>query len=162
LPPMYCFTVLSMPNDTALPSRSSKARDRGHPALRLLRYGDLDGGLSRGRQRAQPLRRQIFEHAFAATFAAVTRLAIAAETAGSVELVGTVDPDDARFDLRGEVERDVDVLAPHTGGETVDSVVGELDRFSGVRKVIATKTGPKISSCTTVAAGCTSVSNVGG
>ena len=44
------------------------------------------------RQRVQPLRRQVFEHAFASAFAPIAGFAIAAEAAGGVELVGASSP----------------------------------------------------------------------
>ena len=86
-------------------------------------------GLIGGAERQ--LRGKIFEHAFAAALAAEAALAIAAEAAGGVEHVGAVDPDDAGLELRRDMQREVDVLAPHRGGEAVARVVGELDRFLG-------------------------------
>ncbi len=48
--------------------------------------------LARSRQRVQPLRRQILQHPLAPAFAPVARFAIAAESAGRVELVGRSSP----------------------------------------------------------------------
>ena len=59
----------------------------------------------------QPFGHQVFVHAFSAAFATVAGLAVAAEAAGGVEHVGAVHPADARFNLRGYVERHIDVLA---------------------------------------------------
>ena len=74
---------------------------------------------------------EIFEEAFAAALAAVAAFAIAAETATGVEKVCAVDPDYACFDLRSDVEGDVDALAPDAGGQAVSGVVGELNGFGG-------------------------------
>ena len=119
---MYCLTVRSI--------LELEATTAGRESGVLVRsFDDLHGVLGSGRQRVQPLGRQVFEHALASAFASVARFAIAAEAAGGVELVGAVDPDHSGFDLRGEVERDVDVLAPDAGGETIDGVVGQLRGF---------------------------------
>src|SRR5204862_4166137 len=65
------------------------------------------------------------------TLPAEPGLAIPAEPGGGVEQVRTVDPHDARFDLRRNVEREVDVLRPDARRESVRRIVGELDRFGG-------------------------------
>ena len=78
------------------------------------------------RQRMQPLRRQVLQHALASAFAAVSGFAIAAESACCVELVGTIHPHHARLHLRSQVQRDVDVLAPDARRQPVHSVVGQL------------------------------------
>ncbi len=87
------------------------------------------GGGADGAGLAKPCGLEIFEQAFAAAFAAVTAFAIAAESASGVEEIGTVDPDDAGFDLRGDLESDVEAFAPNTGGKAVNRVVGELNGF---------------------------------
>ena len=74
--------------------------------------------------------RKVFDTCPRARLRGRSRFAVAAEAAGGVEHVGAVDPDDAGLDLRRDVEREVDVLAPHDGGEAVAGVVGELDRFA--------------------------------
>jgi hypothetical protein len=84
------------------------------------------GCRSGGRQSGQPFRRQIFEHALASAFAAITGFTIAAESAGCVELVGGVHPDHASLDLGSQIERNVNVLAPDAGRESVHRVVGQL------------------------------------
>ena len=58
----------------------------------------------------------VFEQSLFAAFAAEAGFAVAAEAARGVEQVGAVDPDSAGLDLRGEVECQVDVLAPDAGG----------------------------------------------
>src|SRR5690606_27015089 len=62
-------------------------------------------------------------------FATEAALAITAEAAGRIEHVGAVDPDDARLQLRRDMQRNVDVLAPNRGGEAVAGVVGKLHRL---------------------------------
>src|SRR5690606_16482608 len=64
-------------------------------------------------------RLQIFAHAFRAAFAPEAAFAIAAETAGGVEHVGAVDPDDAGLEARGRFQCPVDVLAPDGSREPV-------------------------------------------
>src|ERR1043165_1298730 len=65
----------------------------------------------------------VFPHAFSPTFAPETRLAIATKPRGGIEQVGRVHPHHARLDLGRDVEREVDVLRPHAGGQAVGRVV---------------------------------------
>src|SRR5690349_17641576 len=78
----------------------------------------------------EPRRFKVFEQPFAATFAAEAAFAIAAEAAGGVEQIRAVDPNHACFQLCGNVQRNVDALAPDAGSETVDGVIGELNGFA--------------------------------
>ena len=113
--------------------------------------------------RLEPRWLQIFQQAFPAALAAVAAFAIAAESAGGVEQVGAIDPDHAGFDLRRNVQRNVDALAPHAGGEAVHRVVGQFDRFGwACGKSWRPAPGPKISCCATIDVGCTLLSKVGG
>ena len=75
---LHCAIDSEKPARTANPSSSSGAAS-WRPSPRL-------------RQRVQPLRRQIFQHALASAFAPVARFAIAAESARRVELVGASSP----------------------------------------------------------------------
>src|SRR5580704_15509748 len=68
----------------------------------------------------EPRGLQIFEEALSAAFASVTALAVSTESAGSVEQVRAVHPDDTGFELRGHLQGDVDVLAPDAGCQTID------------------------------------------
>ena len=100
--------------------------------LRLLRCVP-NRGRGRGKQCGsilEPRRLQIFQQAFPAALAAESALAVAAETAGSVEQVRAVHPDDPSFQLRGNMQCHVDVLAPNAGRQAIDGVVGQLNRFS--------------------------------
>src|SRR5690606_39710817 len=72
---------------------------------------------------------EVFAHPLAAALAAEPAFAVAAETGTRVEDVGAVDPDHAGLDLRGDIEREADVLRPDRRGESVAGVVGELDRL---------------------------------
>jgi hypothetical protein len=85
-------------------------------------------------------------HAFAPALAAEAGFLVAAEADGGVEVVGRVDPDDAGLEFRRDIEGEVDVLAPDGGGEAVARCCWRAaTASSGVRKLIATSTGPKIS-----------------
>jgi len=77
----------------------------------------------------EPGRFEIFEETLAATFAAVPRFPITAETASGVEKIGAVDPDHAGFDLRSGLQGDVHAFAPDRSGEAVNRIVGELHGF---------------------------------
>ena len=77
---------------------------------------------------------EIFEEALAAAFAAVTAFAVAAETATGVEEIRAIDPDDACFELRSDLKRNVDAFGPDASGEAVGGVVGELDGFGRCAK----------------------------
>ena len=70
---------------------------------------------------------QIFVHAFLAALAAEAAFAEAAEAARRIEHVGAVDPHHAGLQLRRDVHREVDVLAPHRSRQPVTRVVGKLD-----------------------------------
>src|SRR5690606_26076415 len=76
-----------------------------------------------------PFGTQILEQAFAPTFAPESAFTVAAETRRRVEEVGAVDPHASGFDLAGNVQREVDVLAPDAGGESVAGVVRQRNRF---------------------------------
>src|SRR3954469_20070276 len=65
----------------------------------------------------------------ASPFSPEPALPIPPEATGSVEDVGAVDPERSRLDLGCDVQRQVDVLRPHTGCQTVPGVVGQLDGF---------------------------------
>jgi len=72
---------------------------------------------------------EIFKEAFTAAFAAVAAFAIAAEATAGVEEICAVDPNHSCFELRGDMECNVDAFAPDASGETVNRVVGKLDSF---------------------------------
>ena len=102
--------------------------------------GSLHGLASRGslRLRKVPLPAprspsqgglQVFPHALPSALSSKAGFPVAPESRRGVEQIGAVDPDDTRLDLRGHVEREVDVLRPHARGESVRRVVGELDRL---------------------------------
>ncbi len=114
LPPMYCFTVRSM------------QRTRRRNAVFLVGSFQLHCLRRRRRQRVQPLRRQVLQHALASAFAPVARFAIAAEPARRVELVGRIHPHHARLHLRCQVQRHVDVLAPDARSQSIHRVVRQL------------------------------------
>src|SRR5258708_16029282 len=78
----------------------------------------------------EPGRLQIFEEPFPAALAPEAAFAVAAETAGSVEKIGAVDPNNSGFQLRGDMERHVDALAPNTRGESIYAIVRQLHRFA--------------------------------
>src|SRR5207247_687100 len=59
-----------------------------------------------------PHRLQILPHPLSPALAPEPRLPVPAEPRRGIEQVGAVDPNDARFDLRRDVERQVDVLRP--------------------------------------------------
>jgi hypothetical protein len=71
---------------------------------------------------------------FLATFAAEPALAVAAETAGSVEQVRAVHPHDPGLQLRRSLQCDVDVLGPNACCQAIDGIVGQFNRFSGSAK----------------------------
>ena len=77
----------------------------------------------------EPGRFEIFEQPFPSALAPVPAFAISTESAGCVEEIGAVHPDYASFDLRSDLQGDIDVLAPDTGCETVRSVVGKFNRL---------------------------------
>ena len=76
-----------------------------------------------------PGRAQIFEQALAAPFAPEAALPVAAKTGGGVEQVGAVDPHRAGFELAGDIQRQVDIVAPDAGSQPVARVVRQVDRL---------------------------------
>ena len=77
----------------------------------------------------RPGRLHVLPQPLEPALAAVAALAVPAEAGGRVEHVRAVDPHRAGLHPRRDVEREVDVLRPQAGGETVARVVGELDGF---------------------------------
>src|SRR4051794_7256667 len=53
---------------------------------------------------------------FLAALTPEAALAVAAKASRRIEHVGRVDPDNASLDLARDIERQVDILAPNTGG----------------------------------------------
>src|ERR1700724_2629343 len=84
---------------------------------------------SNGRGFLKPNGLEVFEQSFTAALAAKSALAITAKPARSIEEIPAVHPDHAGFELCGDVQRNVDALAPDAGRQAVDGIVGELDRF---------------------------------
>src|SRR5579871_2445795 len=78
----------------------------------------------------EPFRFHVLEQAFASTFTSVPALPISPESAGSVEQVRAIHPHHASFQLRGDLESDIDVLAPHARSQSVHRVVGQFHRFT--------------------------------
>src|SRR5882762_2992381 len=72
---------------------------------------------------------EIFEKPLAPTLTSITALAITPETAGGVEKICAVNPNYAGFELRRNMQRNIDALAPHAGGQAVNRVVGEFHSF---------------------------------
>src|SRR4029077_6546994 len=100
-----------------------KGRSRGlRFIVRSFRWGRL-----RGRQCRPALKPgwfQIFQQAFPAALAAVSALTVTAKAAGGVKQVSAIHPDHAGFELRRNVERNIDALAPHARRQAVHGVVG--------------------------------------
>ena len=71
------------------------------------------------------------QQAFPAAFASEPAFTYPSEPGGGIEQVGGVDPDHARGQFRGDVEGEVDVLAPDCGGEAKARVVGQFHCFCG-------------------------------
>jgi hypothetical protein len=72
---------------------------------------------------------QVLVHPLATTLSPEATFTVAAESGGGIEQIRAVDPHHARLDLRRDVEREIDALAPHTRRETVLRVVGKSHRF---------------------------------
>lgn len=106
-------------------------------------------------------RLEIGAHALAAILAAKAGFLIATKTDGRVEIIGAIDPNHSGFDLRRDVKRQIDILAPDRGGEAIFGVLVSYTASSGVRKLMATSTSQKISSATRVFAGETLVTSAG-
>ena len=104
--------------------------------------GSARSRANRGRL-PEPRWLQIFEQALAAALAAKATLAIAAKTAGRVEQISAVDPDNARLQLCRDVQRNVDAFAPHAGGRAVHRVVRQLDGLARRSKRHRRKHGAK-------------------
>ncbi len=81
------------------------------------------------RRRRLPRRPDVLPEPFPPPFAPEPALAVPTEAGCRVELVGAVDPDGAGLDLCGNVQGEVDVLAPDAGREAVARVVRERDRL---------------------------------
>src|ERR1700682_2023906 len=77
----------------------------------------------------KPCRLEIFEKPLAATLASITALAITPEAAGGIEKICAVDPNHAGFELRRNVQGNIDALAPYAGGQAVNRIVGEFHSF---------------------------------
>src|SRR5882762_7632916 len=78
----------------------------------------------------KPCRLEIFEQPLAPTLASITALAITPETAGGVEKICAVNPNYAGFELRRNVQGNIDAFAPHAGSQAVNRIVGEFHSFS--------------------------------
>ena len=79
----------------------------------------------------EPGRLKIFKQAFPAALAAIAAFAVAAKSAGGVEQIRAVDPDNSSFELRGDVQGHVDTLAPDASRQSIDCVVRQLDCLTG-------------------------------
>ncbi len=108
------------------------AIDRGSCEVhwRLGRLIDRERRCMNGWRALKPRGLEIFEQTFAPALASEAALAIAAETAGGVEKIRAIYPNHAGFELRGDVQRNIDAFAPHAGGEAIHRVVGELYGFA--------------------------------
>src|SRR5207302_470314 len=73
------------------------------------------------------VRLQILPHPFPSALSPKPRLAVATEPRRGVEQIRAVDPYDAGFELRRDVEREIDVLRPHARRKSIWRVVRELD-----------------------------------
>src|SRR5581483_8091803 len=71
--------------------------------LALHTFNPSSRGRFHSRGALKPCRFEIFDQTFATTLATVPALTIAAEAARRVEQVCAIDPDHARFQLRGDV-----------------------------------------------------------
>jgi hypothetical protein len=72
---------------------------------------------------------QIFVESFLTALAAEPALTIAAKAGRGVEQIGAIDPDGASFDLSSDVQRQIDILTPDTGGKPIGGVIGQRHRF---------------------------------
>src|ERR1700677_2348829 len=77
----------------------------------------------------EPGRLQIFEQTLAASFAPKPAFTISPESAGSVEHVRAIDPDNSRLDLCRNLQRDINAFAPNRRGQSVDRIVRQFNRF---------------------------------
>src|SRR4030088_1422203 len=77
----------------------------------------------------KPCRLEIFEKPLAPTLASINALAITPETAGGIEKICAVNPKYAGFELRRNMQRNIDALAPYAGGQAVNRIVGEFHSF---------------------------------
>src|SRR5258705_156878 len=68
-------------------------------------------------------------HSLAPALAPTPRTRVTTEARCRVEQFGRLDPHDAGFELRRDIEGEIDVLRPHAGGESVGGVVRELHRL---------------------------------
>src|SRR5690606_31875202 len=89
------------------------------PLLDVLRQFRARAGL--------PRRADVLEQPFLPALAAKPALAVAAKARGGIKQVRRVDPDRARLQLPGDVDGDVDVVAPDAGCQPVAGVVRQLD-----------------------------------
>ena len=71
----------------------------------------------------------VTEERFEAFVAPAARLLEAAPDRSHVAVVEAVDPDDAGLDVTREAVRCGDIGGPDRGSETVDRVVGDLNRL---------------------------------
>src|SRR5437868_2793503 len=78
----------------------------------IVRFGRWGSGRQLG-SILEPRGLQVFQQAFSAAFASETTLAVTTESARSVEQIRAIHPDHTRFKLSGNVQRDVDALAPN-------------------------------------------------
>src|SRR6202158_4062827 len=85
---------------------------------------------SNGRGFLKPNGLEVFEQSFTAALAAKSALPKTAKTAGSIEEIRAVHPDPAGFELRCDVQRNVEALAPDARRQAIDRIVGELNRFT--------------------------------
>ena len=86
------------------------------------------------RRLLKPNRFEILEQPFPASFASISALAIPAKSAGCVEQIRAVHPNDPGLQLRGDMQRDIDAFTPHARRQAIDRVVRKLHRLAGRAK----------------------------
>src|ERR1700674_3297376 len=102
---------------------NSKGRRRGlRFMVRSFRWRRLRG--RQCRRVLEPGWFQIFQQTFPAALAAVSAFTVTAKAAGGVKQVSAIHPDHAGFELRRNVKRNIDALAPHARRKAVHGVIG--------------------------------------
>ena len=95
--------------------------------------GTIFPGLSRPALLAQVdpgrLGLRVRDQALHALVAALPGLLVAAERLRHVAVVEAVHPDHARFEIAHGLQSDVEVAGPDRGGEAIDGIVGDAERF---------------------------------
>src|SRR5260370_18951558 len=76
-----------------------------------------------------PCRARVLVQALFAALATKTALAIPSKAARCVKQIGAIYPYAASFDLGGDVQRQVDIVAPHAGRQSIARVIGQRDSF---------------------------------